>query len=61
MYNYTWTDQCSKVDGSVWSKWLYEWRSVATLDVAVIQCQAAEVAVQLQSHRVPAAVIDTAA
>lgn len=58
-YSYSWTDQCSKVDGSVWSEWLYEWWSTALLNVAVIQCQAAEVAVQLQCHSVPAAITDT--
>lgn len=55
------TDQCSKVDASVWSKRLYERWSAAPLHIAVVQRQAAEVAVQLQRHRVPAAVVDTAA
>lgn len=60
-YSYSWTDQCSKVDGSVQSEWLYEWWPTPSLNVAVIQRQAAEVAVQLQCHRVPAAIIDTTA
>lgn len=60
-YSYSWTDQCSKVDGSIWSEWLYEWRPTPSLNVAVIQSQAAEVAVQLQGHCVPTAIIDTTA
>lgn len=40
---------------------MYERGSAASLHVAVIQSQAAEVAVQLQRHSVPAAVVDTPA
>lgn len=53
--------QRSKVDGYACSKRVYERWPAASFSVAVVQRQAAEVAIQLQCHRVPAAIIDLTA
>lgn len=55
------THQRSKVNASVQSDRLYERWPAPSLYVAVVQRQAAKVAVQLQRHRVPAAVINASA
>lgn len=53
--------QRSKVDGGACGRSARERRPAASFGVAAVQRQAAEVAVQLQRHRVPAAVIDATA